>query len=260
MAARTTKVGTTGRGWRVGVGLAMVTAMATPLLLVGCEEIPAEEQGKKPGALEEEPEQKVIVTADGGTAVVTTGEPILQKIEPPPPPVLPPADPVACTIPAISDIATVSPAFIVQDEDKGIVAPVAKGGGNTAGTFRVDKATVWLPESLKGLVKPESSTGTVVAWASFRRDQHRFNIKVDLSVDSKKGPQKQNTEVASDGTFTLDAKGVFKVATSCPGSTAPTTEVSFLDQGARVTFLLRVPTNRGDVILALEANRGTPAS
>jgi hypothetical protein len=127
-------------------------------------------------------------------------------------------------------------------------------GGEADGTYKVDKAIVYLPSSVKGLARPASSTGTVNAWAIFDGSSYRLSLKADLSIDSIIGPQPENEDVAAQGTFSVAAEKL-NLETACDPATAPNAELSFSDQGPRATILIKTQVPQGDVYLQLEATK-----
>jgi hypothetical protein len=236
----------------VEVKRAAVLAAAIGILFVACDE-PADTNEQHGADTTQSPSQP---TAGGATDAGAGGDDTLivpiqvQDAGPPPPP----APPEKCSLAALAP-AVLTPSYMQVDPKNGVNTPVAKGG-SPEGNLIFDKAVVWFPASLKGLVKPATSTGTIKAWAAFRGDEHNFAIDVDLKIDSRKGIQSQTNVTASHGTFAVEGT-LIKIKSSCdPGATIPTTDVAVDDNGDRVTLLMRIPTNRGDVYISLEAPRG----
>jgi hypothetical protein len=191
-------------------------------------------------------------SSSGSTSTSSTDTPLFDAA-PPPAEAGIPAEAGVCTLPAIDGVADVTPTYTLIDPKNGVSAPVPTGG-NTQGTFKVDKATVFLPSSLKGLVKTDTSTGTVNSWATFDGARLRLSMHADLKIDSKKGIQEQKNDVTGAGTFALQ-NGIITVETTCDGAPLPTDQVSFSDLGARGQLIFKITTSRGDVYLVLEGPR-----
>jgi hypothetical protein len=162
-----------------------------------------------------------------------------------------PTGATACMLPELK-AADVSPSFLFYDPPT--TQPAAATGGKVDGKYTVDKATVYLPTSTKGLAKPATSTGTVNGWAIFSGTDYRIDLKGDLQVQSIIGVQPQAIAVNDQGTFSAEGTGI-KLLTSCSGQAAPAAEVTFSDNGARGTLVIKQTTTRGDTYLVLEAAR-----
>ena len=247
--------------------------VATALTLIACEPEAATDEAttkvvkKKPAAPKFDDAGKVVPqSVDAGDEYCEEDDKspecaddvIYRELDAGAPVTAPPAEAGVCTLPELMAPVVLSPAFMQVDTKNNILAPTVVPTVTVAqlkGTFVVDKATVWLPNALKGLVKPAESTGTVTTSAIFDGVRHRFSIHAKISVASKKGPQLQTIDVDSYGTHTLE-QGVIHVSSACDQKPIPTTLVQFIDNGDRVMFLLATKTNRGDVIVALEAPRG----
>jgi hypothetical protein len=146
----------------------------------------------------------------------------------------------------------VSPSFTVYDPP-GTQPPATKGGA-IDGKYTIDKATVYLPTSVKNLVKPAQSTGTVNGWAIFDGANYRIDLKADLQVQSVIGAQPQSVAVADQGTFKATNDAI-TLETSCSGAAAPAAAITFSQDGARGTLVIKQSTSRGDTYLVVEAAR-----
>lgn len=189
----------------------------------------------------------------------TNDVPAVQDAGPP----APPAEPAACQLPELAAPQVITPGFMQVDKNDGVLAPAVDPNVKMeamAGTYTIDKATVWLPEVLNGLVKPEESTGTVQAGAIVVKDRHRFSFHAKVSVASKRGPQNQSIDVESYGTQALTS-GVIKLTSACDDKPIPQSAIEFIDNGnGRGTFLLRTPATGPNkkptvIITTLEATR-----
>ncbi len=160
----------------------------------------------------------------------------------------------ACGLPEITGVADVKPTFIQYDQAKGTVPPAMKGG-KADGKYKVDKATVYLPASVKGLAKPESSKGTINSWAIFDGKSYRLSLEADLSIDSIIGPQPTKEDVVAQGAFTATGEKI-KLESSCDSSKpVPDAELSFTENGARATLLVKTKVTQGDVYILLEGTK-----
>ena len=223
-------------------------AAATLLLLAACsggaadEPAPTGSKGGKPTGSSGAP------SSSGGTsggAVDMGGD----KAGDPLPP--PPKDSTACKLPELKG-TDVKPAFLVYKA--GTTEPPATKGGKVDGKYTIDKATVYLPSQTAGLVKPDQSTGTVNGWAIFDGKNYRISLKADLQVQSVVGPKPQNIAVDGQGTFSATGSAI-KLETSCGGAASPAAEVTFSENGARGTLVIKQATAQGDAYLLLEAAR-----
>jgi hypothetical protein len=164
----------------------------------------------------------------------------------------PAADPSSCQLPELTGIADVTPTFQIYDPAAGTVPPAMKGG-KADGKYKVDKAVVFLPTSVKGLAKPATSKGTINSWAIFDGKSYRLSLKADLSVDSVIGPQPTNEAVDAAGTFTVVGEKL-QFDSSCDTSkAAPDAELTFNDEGARATLVVKTHVSQGDVYIQLDA-------
>jgi hypothetical protein len=158
----------------------------------------------------------------------------------------------ACQLPELT-ATDVAPSFLVYDPPA--TQPPAAAGGKIDGKYTIDKATVYLPTSTKGLVRPAQSTGTVNGWAIFSGKNYRLSLKADLQIQSIIGAQPQKIDAIGQGTFSTEGAAL-KLLTSCPGSTPPDAEVTFTESGARGTLVVKqVIEGRGEALILLEATR-----
>jgi len=165
---------------------------------------------------------------------------------------LPPAPESACKLPELTAQA-VTPTFTVY-EPPNTVPPAAKGG-KIDGKYTITSAQVFLPTSTKNLVRPAQSTGTVTGWAIFDGKNFRVSMKGDLQIQTIVGKQAQAIDVVDQGTFS-STNAAIRFETSCKGGTAQQADVSFSENGAKGTLIIKqVIEGRGDAYFVLDATR-----
>jgi len=165
-------------------------------------------------------------SSDAGDAPETGGDDLDGSAEA----TVPPADPSSCNLPDVTGATPVAATFKIYDPQAGTV-PATMTGGSVGGTYRVDKATVYLPNNVKGLAHPDTSTGTVTAWAVFQGKNYKLSVAYDFSIDSAIGPQAQTSEKHGAGTFSVDGPKI-SFDTACdPANAITNVELSFTDHG-----------------------------
>lgn len=164
-----------------------------------------------------------------------------------------PAAPNDCKIAEVTGVPDVTPTFLVYDPPA--TAPPEMKGGTLSGTYKVDKATVYLPTQTKGLADPAKSTGAVNGWAVFNGKDYRIALKSALSVASVLGPQAQNIDVTTQGGFTA-AGATLTIDSACDVTPPQQAEYTFTDDGSgRATLLIKTPSTYGDSYLQLDAKK-----
>ena len=91
----------------------------------------------------------------------------------------PDAPPNDCKLGELAGVADITPTFVTHEPPA--TAPPAMTGGTLNGSYKVDKAKVFLPTMTKGLADPTKSTGTVNAWAIFNGKNYRLFLKSTFS-------------------------------------------------------------------------------
>ena len=226
--------------------ISVVAAVAFSLLVSACSSDDAQAPTGKPkggkGGTSAEPAEEE--TPEGETPVKSTPDPI---------PLPAPTSKTACQLPAMT-ATDVAPSFTYYDPPN--VEPPAAKGGKIDGKYIIDKATVYLPTSTKGLVKLQETTGKVNGWATFSGEDYRLSLKADLAVKPIIGAvQQQQIDAQGQGTFKAEGSNL-KLLTACPGSTAPAADISFSENGNRGTLVIKtVIETRGDAYVMLEATR-----
>jgi hypothetical protein len=164
---------------------------------------------------------------------------------PPPPP------PNECKLSAMTGVTAVTPHFVIHTPPE--VEPPAMTGGALDGKYTVDAATVFLPTAAFGLVDPETSTGTVTAWAIFDGTNYRLHLQSAFTLETAFGQQSQGADTASHGGFTTNGAAL-TLDHACTPGISDTAAYSFTDQGGgRATLLIKTSTPYGDTYLQLDA-------
>jgi hypothetical protein len=163
----------------------------------------------------------------------------------------PPTPKNDCKLPELTDVADVTPSFIMYAAPKDV--PKTMTGGTLLGSYRVDAATVFLPSGAAGLVDPRGSTGKVNAWAVFSGSNYRLHLTSDFTIASVAGPQMQSADSVSQGGFTVSGAAL-TLDHACDTAIAQEADYSFTDTGnGRATILIKTPSPYGDTYLELEA-------
>ena len=157
---------------------------------------------------------------DAGYAATDSGNDARDSAPPPPK--------NDCKLPELTDVADVTPAFIVYASPKDV--PPTMTGGTLLGNYRVDAATVFLPSGTAGLVDPRTSTGKVNAWAVFSGTDYRLHLKADFTIASAAGPQAQGADSVSQGAFTVNGAAL-TLDHACDTAIAQEADYSFTDTG-----------------------------
>jgi hypothetical protein len=170
----------------------------------------------------------------------------------------PPASPGDCDIADLTGVPPVTPTFKVYDTPPGTV-PDTMTGGTIAGTYTVDKATVYLPKNFADAEKPDTSTGTMTAWAVFEGTSYKFSMDYDFKIDTVLGPQAQKATVKDSGTYSVNGANLTRETSCDPGSAPQQADLSFTDSGARGTIVMKTtistPLGPGDVYIQLDAKK-----
>lgn len=159
-----------------------------------------------------------------------------------------PAPPPApdCSIAPLSGVPQIDATFL-------FTAPPAMTGGTLDGEYVIEKATVYLPPNLSGLVDTTKSTGKVVGWAVFKGPRYRVSLKADFTIVSALGTQAQSVDSESQGGFTT-ASAALKLDHECDGALTDEADYSYTDDGGgHERLLVKTPTAYGDVYMELDA-------
>jgi hypothetical protein len=163
----------------------------------------------------------------------------------------PPVPKNDCKLADVQGVADVAPVFVTYASPT--VVPQAMTGGMLQGTYKVDKATVFLPSGTGGLVDARSSTGSVNAWALFSGTNYSLHLKAAFNLATVAGPQAQGTDTQSQGAFTVSGAAL-TLDHACDGALGNEADYSFTDTGnGRATILIKTPTPYGDTYLQLDA-------
>lgn len=164
-----------------------------------------------------------------------------------------PAPPNDCKLAEMTGIVDITPTFLTYDPPTTV--PPSMKGGTLNGKYKIDKATVYLPTQTKGVADPTKSTGTVNGWAVFNGKNYRIYLKAALTITTVIGPQAQNTDVASQGGFTV-ASAALTIDSACDVTPPIQAEYTFTDDGSgKATLLVKVPGTYGDSYMQLEATK-----
>jgi hypothetical protein len=160
----------------------------------------------------------------------------------------------SCGIAAVEGVADVVPSFALYEP--GTSEPPAMTGGPIDGSYVVDKATVYLPTSTKGLADPAKSTGAVNAWSVFNGRNYRMFLKAKFTISSVLGPQEDGADVVSQGAFVANA-GSLTLDFACDPAVPKAAEYSFsVDNAAgRASILVKTGSKYGDTFLLLQAKK-----
>ncbi len=159
-----------------------------------------------------------------------------------------------CKLAAVEGVDSVSPTFAFYDPPTS--QPAATTGGNPSGKYKVIAAKFYLPTNTKSVAHPDASGGTVTAWSVFDGTSYRFFLHAAATIDTSIGPQPQNNDVASQGTFTVNGSSLifdYACETAPPD---PLPEITFTDDGSgKSTIVIKSPTAFGDGYLELQGQR-----
>ena len=162
-----------------------------------------------------------------------------------------PPPPNDCKLNELTGNPDVTPEFLVYQPPG--TAPPATTGGTLNGSYRVDKATVYLPTSSNGLVDPKKSTGTINAWAVFSGTNYRLYLKADFNLSTGLGPQMLGSAVASQGGYTVQIAAL-TLDHACDAKLPDEADYTFTDTGVgHATILIKQGTMYGDTYLQLDA-------
>ncbi|MBX3188947.1 MAG: hypothetical protein KF819_18145 [Labilithrix sp.] len=156
-----------------------------------------------------------------------------------------------CKLAPMTDVADVTPAFLVHAPPA--TAPRATTGGALSGQYTIDKATVYLPSGAAGLIDPRASSGTINGWAIFSGTDYRLRLTASFTIASVLGPQTQGVDTSSQGGFTVSGSAL-TLDHACDATIDDEADYTFTDDGGgRATLLIKTPTPYGDTYLELEA-------
>ena len=155
----------------------------------------------------------------------------------------------------IADVTGTSDVPVTFEFNTGATTPPTQTGGPIAGTWRITKATLYLPSGLQGLVTLDKSTGTVNAWGLFTADTFRIDANVNISVSSVLGSQPltelydyQGADTISGATFTIDS--------TCGDAGPPPFTATYSASGTTGTIDLALQVQGGTADMVLEATIG----
>ena len=151
-----------------------------------------------------------------------------------------------CSLMPIAAIPDVTPTFVVYHTPD--VVPPTQTGGTLAGTYTVDKATVYLPAAITLFGTP-MGTGTINSWAVFKGSRYLLHTKVDLNVTAGKQALPITSNVDSQGGFTT-ATEKLTLDYSCDTTQPEQADYSFTDDGSgRATILVHTVTTYDGIAL-----------
>jgi hypothetical protein len=160
------------------------------------------------------------------------------------------AAPNACD--PIAAVTGTSEVAVTFEFNTGTTTPPAQTGGPISGTWRITKATLYLPSGLQGLVTLDKSTGTVNAWGVFTTDTFRIDANVNISVSSVLGSQPltelfdyQGSDATSGPAFTIDS--------TCGDAGPPPFTATYSAGGTTGTIDLALQVQGGTADMVLEA-------
>lgn len=181
------------------------------------------------------------------TGVVMTGDayvpPVQDSAVPPAPATCPPAPPSAA-LPAVTGTYLHTGGASPQSVP-------GMTGGSPIGTWGTTHVTVYLPPSAAGFVTAETSTISGNGWFAYDANgQYRYALNLNVSVATILGPQNQNVQLTSVGTYTLGGATINATAQCTTGaegatvSSAPTIQFT-ANGGTTSQFLISVPSDAG---------------
>jgi len=163
------------------------------------------------------------------------------------------AAPNACD--PIMAVTGTSDVPVTFEFNTGTTTPPAQTGGPIAGTWRITKATLYLPSGLQGLVTLSASTGTVNAWGVFTANTFRIDANVNISVSSVLGSQPLTELYDYQGSDTTSGSA-FTIGSTCGDAGPPPFTATYSASGTTGTIDLALQVQGGTADMVLEATIG----
>jgi hypothetical protein len=160
------------------------------------------------------------------------------------------AAPNACD--PIAAVTGTSDVPVTFEFNTGSTTPPAQTGGPITGTWRITKATLYLPSGLQGLVTLDKSTGTVNAWGVFTTDTFRIDANVNISVSSVLGSQPLTDLYDYQGSDTTSA-AAFTIDSTCGDAGPPPFTATYSASGTTGSIDLALQVQGGTADMVLEA-------
>lgn len=136
-----------------------------------------------------------------------------------------------------------------------VATPPETTGGDPSGTWSVDKAVMFLPTNLVGLIDLEKSNALASGFFAFDADGYRTRVSTELTLATSLGPFNRVSDNPSKGTFTVD-KDTIAFTPECGSlSEAGNGKARYTVDGDRLVAVLKVKGVQGTLDLLIEAAR-----